>query len=168
MKLRKLKKQDAPMMLEWMHDPQVVENMKTDFLSKTIQDCERFIEQAQDTSESLHLAIADDCDEYMGTVSLKHIRDKTAELGITVRRCAMGKGFSAFGMKEIIRTGFEKLALKCIYWCVDPLNGRAVRFYEKNGCRRGPCPAQAEDYSREEKERFLWFSVSDSDLREEP
>ena len=81
MKLRKLKKQDAPMMLEWMHDPQVVENMKTDFLSKTIQDCERFIEQAQNTSESLHLAIADDRDEYMGTVSLKHIRDKTAELG---------------------------------------------------------------------------------------
>ena len=168
MKLRRLRKQDAPLMLEWMHDPQVVENMKTDFRSKTIQDCERFIEQAQDTSESLHLAIADDSDEYMGTVSLKHFRDRTAELGITVRRCAMGKGFSAFGMKEIFRTGFEKLALNRIYWCVDPLNGRAVRFYEKNGCRRGPCPAQAEDYSQEEKDRFIWFSVSASGLGENP
>lgn len=149
-------------MLEWMHDPQVVENMKTDFLSKTIRDCERFIAQAQDTSESLHQAIADDCDEYMGTVSLKHIKAGTAELGITVRRCAMGKGFSDFAMREIIRTGFEELALNCIYWCVDPQNGRAIRFYEKSGCRRCTCPAQAAGYSQEEKDHFIWFAVCDS------
>ena len=106
MKLRKLKTEDAPLMLEWMHDAGVVCSMKADFSSKTIDDCAAFIASAQDTSENLHLAIADENDEYMGTASLKHICNGTAEFGISIRKCAMGKGFSSFGMREIIKTGF--------------------------------------------------------------
>ena len=36
MKLRKLELKDAPLMLEWMHDETVVEDLHTDFASKTI------------------------------------------------------------------------------------------------------------------------------------
>lgn len=159
MKLRKLLSGDAPLMLEWMHDSDVVRDLKTDFSSKTIDDCAAFIESAQDTSENLHLAIADDNGEYMGTASLKHICNGTAEFGITIRKCAMGKGFSSFGMREIINTGFADYNLRMIYWCVDPVNHRAVRFYDKNGYKKCPPPSEASGYSDEEISRFYWYAV---------
>lgn len=136
MKLRKLQLKDAPFMLEWMHDKSVVENMQTDFASKTIEDCENFIRAANSTIHDLHLAIVDENDIYMGTVSLKHIENNTAEFAITVRKSAMGKGYSHFGMVEILRVGLEELGLDRIYWCVSSNNKRAVRFYDKNGYQR--------------------------------
>lgn len=132
MKLRKLKPDDAPLMLEWMHDPTVVERLNTNFAAKTLEDCRAFIDSAQNCREDLHLAIVDDSDTYMGTVSLKHMESGTAEFAITVRRAAMGKGYSAYGMKTILSYGIQELGLKAIYWCVSPENKRAVRFYDKN------------------------------------
>lgn len=136
MRLRKLEEKDAPLMLEWMRDPSVVEYMQTDFASKTIEDCLDFIKYAADHTTDVHFAVVDDNDEYMGTVSLKHIMDGSAEFAITVRKAAMGRGFSSFAMKEIIEYGFNTLNLNSIYWCVRPENKRAVRFYDKNGYKR--------------------------------
>lgn len=135
MNLRKLQQKDAELMLSWMHDDSVVHDLGTDFSKKTIDDCKNFIEYAQDETHDLHLAIIDDNDEYMGTTSLKHInREKSyAEFAITVRKEAMGKGYSSYGMSEIIRKGHEELNLKNIYWCVNVKNKRAVRFYDKSG-----------------------------------
>ena len=44
-----------------------------------------------------------------------------------------------------------------IYWCVDPENQRALRFYEKQGFHRGDVPAWAEEYTDEEKSRLIWY-----------
>lgn len=102
MNLRELKPQDAPLMLEWMQDASVVQYMGTDFASKTLEDCETFIQSSQNDSEFLHRAIVDEEDIYMGTVSLKHIDPlkRCAEFAITIRKDAMGKGYSDFGMRE--------------------------------------------------------------------
>ena len=151
MNLRTLEIKDAPLMLEWMHDDSVVHDLRTNFASKTIEDCVRFIESAQDQSESMHLAIVDDNDVYMGTVSLKHIKNGTAEFGITIRKCAMGKGYSHYGMEEIIKNGFENRGINMIYWCVDPANHRAVRFYDKNAYKRCDAPMEANEYRRKFK-----------------
>ncbi len=136
MKLRNLKKKDASLMLEWMHDSTVVENMQADFTRKTIQDCEAFIDASRHDKENIHLAIVDDSDEYMGTVSLKHVTCSEAEFAIALRKSAMGRGYSKYGMEEIIRHGLDDLGLTSVYWCVSPENKRAVRFYDKNGYRR--------------------------------
>ena len=81
--------------------------------------------------------IVNDQDEYMGTVSLKNIDRirQCAEFAITIRKSAMGKGYSAYGMQEIISEGFELLHLKYIYWYVRKENMRAIKFYEKMGMR---------------------------------
>ncbi len=136
--LRKLKQQDAPLMLEWMHDASVVAHLSANFAAKTLSDCERFIAASQEAKEDLHLAVAGEDDEYMGTVSLKHLDPvhKTAEFAITFRSRAQGKGYANFGMREILRLGLEELGLESIYWCVSPVNCRAVRFYDKNSYRR--------------------------------
>ena len=136
MYLRKLELKDAPFMLEWMHDGNVIGNLRTDFASKTIQDAEGFIEWSSNDKKNLNLAIASDEDEYMGTVSLKHIDNESAEFAITVRQKAMGKGYAKYGMEEIMKIAADDYGIKYVYWCVNPDNRRAIRFYEKNNFKR--------------------------------
>lgn len=145
MKLRKLEIKDAPLMLQWMHDKSVVSHLGANFAEKTIEDCKNFILSSWEDKDNMHLAVADDSDEYMGTVSLKHINRElgAAEFAITVRAEAMGKGFSRYAMTQIIKLGFQELQLQEIYWCVSPANIRAVRFYDKCGYLRA---AKVPDY----------------------
>lgn len=138
MRLRKLIPADAPLMLEWMHDADVVSYLGANFAEKKLEDCQRFIADSQTDPENLHLAVVDEDDTYMGTVSLKHIdrTSKTAEFAVTVRASAMGRGFSRFGMERILTHGIQDLGLSAIYWCVSPKNERAIRFYNKCGYQR--------------------------------
>lgn len=134
MKLRNLKRKDAAFMLEWMHDDDVTEYLNTDFSMFVLEDCIKFIEYSTEKSQNAHYAIVSDDDEYMGTVSLKNIdlQTSSAEFAITVRRSAMGKGYSWYGMTKILEIGFEKYNLESIYWCVLKENKRAVSFYDKH------------------------------------
>lgn len=166
MYLRNLEIKDAPLMLDWMHDDSVVHNLHTNFASKTIEDCESFIRASQDMSETMNLAIASDTDEYMGTVSLKHIdRDAgNAEFAITVRKESMGHGYSWFGMEAIINKAFNELGLKSVYWCVSRDNARACRFYDKHNFH------EALDISKDILDRYegvenlKWYSVLKGDV----
>ena len=159
MKLRELQPKDAPFMLEWMHDPDVVKHMRRDFASKTLEDCQQFIQSSKNSEEDFHCAIVNDEDEYMGTVSLKHIREGKAEFGITVRSCAMGKGYARFGMQRIIEKGFTELDLHEIYWCVAAENARALRFYDKNGYKRNEMPGNDIYYSPDVIAKMIWYRI---------
>lgn len=167
MKLRKLQEKDAKYMLEWMHDKDVVKYMQADFMSKTIEDCYNFINSSAIVTNDLHLAIIDDYDEYMGTVSLKHITEKDAEFAITIRSIAMGTGYSAEAMANIIDIGLNKMQLEKVYWCVDPVNIRAVRFYDKNGYKRFDvhesdligCLEANNGYTKVQIDGYLWYEV---------
>ena len=174
-KLRKLKQSDAPLMLEWMHDEDVVHFMKTDFQHKTLSDCEKFIESAQVDSNNVHLAATDDNDTYMGTVSLKNIDNESAEFAITMRKAAMGKGYAAEAMNQIIDKGLNELELGYIYWYVRPENKRAVRFYDKNGYQRIALDDLCREmelsktylesrggYIPKEAENYIWYLVKKS------
>lgn len=134
MRLRDLELKDSPLMLEWMHDEDVICRLKGNFSEKTLADAEQFILSSTDKKANIHLAIVSDEDEYMGTVSLKNIdcMNKSAEFGIAVRKSAMGRGYAWYGMEEIIRLAFDEYGLESIYWCVSRKNQRAVRFYDKH------------------------------------
>ena len=162
MNLRKLELNDVPLMLEWMHDPDVVKNMQADFAHKTLNDCENFIKASQIDSKNLHLAVVDDDNTYMGTVSLKNIKNGVAEFAITVRKSAMGRGFSKYAMSEIIRIGFEELNLKSIYWCVSPENTRAVKFYDKNRYNRIDFHKLniSKEYTLGQIQHYIWYQKS--------
>ena len=161
MNLRKLRADDAPLMLEWMHDDSVTHDLQTDFASKTLDDALTFINNSLTDEENLNLAIVDDNDEYMGTVSLKHIDNKSAEFAITIRSCAMGKGYSIYGMNEILKMAGEKYGLDYVYWCVSKENKRAVRFYDKNGFERVESD-QIDirgSYTSEQIASYYWYIV---------
>lgn len=161
MKLRKLEIKDAPLMLEWMHDKSVVEDLRTNFLTKTLEDCENFIRSSWNDHNNWNVAITDDEDTYMGTVSLKNIDEFSAEFGITVRSCAMGKGYALWAMKKALNIGFEEYEVQKIYWCVSPDNKRAVRFYDKNGFERVDSKEldMIEGYTQEQIEAYVWYWV---------
>lgn len=159
MHLRKLELKDALLMLEWMHDGSVTENLRTDFSLKTLSDVEIFIKTSWCDKNNLNLAVVSEDDEYMGTVSLKHIEDGSAEFAITVRSKAMGHGYSWSGMKSILEKAFNELGLECVYWCVSRKNARAVRFYDKHNFH------EAIDIPQRMLERYSdmgdlkWYSV---------
>ena len=162
MRLRELKQEDAPLMLAWMHDESVVSDLRGNFAAKTIDDCRAFIENSI-TEENIHLAIASDTDEYMGTVSLKNIENGSAEFAITVRAEAMGRGYSWFGMEEIIKKAFNELGLESVYWCVSRDNTRAVRFYDKHNFHEAlDIPQKVLDRYRG-VDNLKWYSVLKGD-----
>ena len=114
MKLRDLKLKDAPLMLEWMHDEELVRFFRTDFQDKTLGDCEAFIQTAA-AEQNRHWAICNDEDEYLGTVSLKHMdpQNGTAEYAIAI----------GIGLKRIeTRSGIRIDRLRR-----PPSTGRPVR-----------------------------------------
>lgn len=86
MKLRPLLQKDAPLMLEWMHDADMTKNLQNNFASLSLNDAEKFIISSQDDKSNVHLAIANNEDEYMGTVSLKHIDNQKKEAEFADRK----------------------------------------------------------------------------------
>ncbi len=162
MRLRELKQEDAPLMLAWMHDESVVSDLRGNFAAKTIDDCRSFIANSI-TEENIHLAIASDTDEYMGTVSLKNIENGSAEFAITVRAEAMGRGYSWFGMEEIIKKAFNELGLESVYWCVSRDNTRAVRFYDKHNFHEALDIPQKVLERYRDVDNLKWYSVLKGD-----
>ena len=159
MRIRKLKYKDVTGMLEWMHDERIVHYLRRSFTEKTSKNCISFIAKAQEETDNIHLAIVDDNDEYFGTVSLKHIQNNIAEFGIALRACAIGNNYAIFGMKEIFKYGYRTRGINTVYWCVDPDNQRAIRFYEKHGYHRCNIPERVFGYTDEEKCRYIWYQV---------
>ncbi len=160
MKIRKLELKDAEPMLAWMHDQDVVKDLSTNFTDKTIEDCKAFILESWSDNSNIHMAIADDMDNYLGTVSLKNLTNDNAEFAITIGKAAMGTGISALAMKKILKLGFKEIGLKNIYWCVSPENKRALKFYDKNGYQRTIIEKHTfscEGYTKKQIKEFIWY-----------
>ena len=168
MNLRKLELEDAPLMLEWMHDADVTKNLRANFESKTLADAEAFIQSSWNDKENIHLAVVSDTDEYMGTVSLKHVADGTAEFAITIRRVAMGRGFSAFAMHAIMERAFREYNLSLVFWCVDKKNERAVRFYDKNRYQEMPDPPVSAVERYAGISNLKWYAVRSVEIMKLP
>ncbi len=135
--LRSLLKSDAGPMLGWMHDPRVQKSFGRDFGDMRLEDCMRFIENSQAfETDDLNLAISTRQDEYIGTVSLKHIdhTSKSSEFAIVIRPEYQRQGVGYVAMEQIARVGFNVLGLDYIYLNVKKNNEVANALYKKYGC----------------------------------
>lgn len=163
--LRKLEQSDAELMLEWMHDKELTENMMADFQNMKLEDCVEFIKAAlTDETKNLHRAICSDDNEYLGTVSLKNIdyKSQNAEFAIALRRKALGKGVAVSATKQILEIAFEELHLSRIYLCVASCNRRAIKFYDKFGFLYEGC-FRKHVYIAKQRQDLLWYSILKED-----
>ena len=139
-KLRELEEKDAVYMLEWMHDSEIQKCFQRDMRNMSLRDAEEFcrtslVRNNLEDGQSFHYAIANEQDEYMGTISLKNINltSKSSEYAISIRRCAQGKGIAREATKLLLEKAFKEFGLHRIYLNVLSDNKRAIRFYEKCG-----------------------------------
>ena len=131
---------DAPLMLEWMHDPQVQTGFKKNMLEASLEDALTFIRGAQDTEiskvgQSMHFAIVNDEDEYLGTISLKNIDplNETAEYAIATRKVAHGTGAAFLATGLLLQKAFFEYGLNRVFLSVYANNESAIRLYERSG-----------------------------------
>lgn len=142
-RLRRLELTDAEPMLEWMLEPSIYEKMQYDPAKQSLEGCRRYIENSWTDRVNIHCAITNEKNEYLGTVSLKHVdmQNRNAEFAIALHPKAMGKGISKEALRLIMRKAFEELGLNKVYLYVRRDNERAVAFYKKcnleyEGCFR--------------------------------
>ena len=133
--IRELKKGDAAGMLEWMTDPEISSCFRYDVSKITLASCQKFIKMAYDNQEARHFAIANNRDEYLGTISLKNIdfEQGTAEFAIGTRSSVSGIGADATILA--LKAAFRELKLKKVYLNVYSDNVRAQKCYLKVGFR---------------------------------
>lgn len=135
MYLRSLMMKDEQGILEWMKDDSINRYFQfnpDDITSKSVRS---YIEKSWSDANNKHYAVADDMDEYMGTISLKNIdsRHANAEYAVALRKSAIGTGAASYATAEILMKAFEEFKLHKVYLNVLTENTRAVRFYEKIG-----------------------------------
>ena len=138
MRLRRLEEKDAEGMLEWMQDPEIQKDFRFNAGKKDMKSVMHFIQHADIQlidGKDIHYAIADEDDEYLGTISLKDINltDKKGEYAISLRRKAQGRGIATEATREILRLAFEEYGLERVYLNVFSDNDRAIRLYERVG-----------------------------------
>lgn len=132
--LRKLEEKDAAFMLEWMHDKEITAGFQRPFFKATLETVLLFIQNSF-AEENQNFAFVNDRDEYLGTISLKHIshvNDK-AEYAVVARKCAQGTGAAKKATEELLKYAFNELELHKVYLSVLEENTRAQKFYEKCG-----------------------------------
>lgn len=138
MRLRQLQEKDADGMLEWMQDAEIQRNFRFRTDNKTKEDVLEFIQKAKTEpveGESIHYAIADDNDEYLGTISLKDVdlTARNAEYAISLRRKAQGLGIGRKATEKLLKRAFCEFGFERVYLNVLADNHRAIRLYENCG-----------------------------------
>lgn len=130
-------------------------------LNKPAASCLEFISAANRNSECRHYAIADESDNYLGTISLKDVdtEKKTAEYAISTRSCAHGTGAAMQATEEVLKIAFEQLNLERVYLNVLVDNARANAFYKKAGFRFERCEEHAVKIRGEWKD-LNWYAIN--------
>lgn len=149
-------------MLEWMTDPEITRFFRFDASKMTLESCRAFIDGAGEQANCRHWCIADEQDEYLGTISLKDITATQAEYAVSTRAKAHGTGAAMEATRQILNIAFGELGLERVYLNVLAENGRANAFYRKAGFRFTHTENAALTIRGEEKD-LNWYEIERAD-----
>ena len=158
-RLRRLEEKDIPGMLEWMHDPEINRWFRFDAASMTEERVRQFI-AGSFTESNRHYAIADDGDQYLGTISLEDIDRENAHAlyAVSLRSEAQGHDIALTATKLLLEIAFRELELERVYLNVLSDNKRAKYFYEKAGFHFEGC-FRKHLKLRDEWHDWDWYSI---------
>jgi RimJ/RimL family protein N-acetyltransferase len=131
--LEPLRDEDSDALFAWINDRELVE-LSAVFRPVSRAEHDAWFATVRARDDVVIYAIRED-DALVGTCQL--ILDGTsAELRIRIGvRSAQGRGIGTWAVAELVRRGFEELALQRIWLQVFDVNARAIRAYEKAGFR---------------------------------
>lgn len=167
--LRALNPSDADRMLEWMHDADMQNNFQKTMNNKTREDVLFFINNSKTEIEdgnSVHFAISNESNEYLGTISLKNYsaRDRNAEFAIGLCKAAQGKGIGKAATKKVLQMAFKEWGLKRVYLNVLKHNERAIQLYEHCGFKyEGKFEKHL--YINGVYQDLLWYGILEEDCK---
>lgn len=166
MQLRELTLEDSAGMLEWFRDENVTSYLHGDYSNASINDAIKFISEESKYDNEVHYAIVNDENDYIGTVSLRHIDkvEETAELAIVVKSDYFAKGYAWFAVCEILKYAFNILQLRGVYWRVYQKNKRAIHFFDKHGFNKPDedIPKHIKQRHSNEKD-LIWYVALNGD-----
>lgn len=172
--LREHREEDAPLMLEWMHDLTIQKSFKKNMAKTTLAAARDFCKSAAipyrlTDGVSIHFAIADaDTDEYLGTISLKDIdiHNKAAEYAIATRKEVHGKGIAKQATGLILKKAFSEYGLHRVYLNVLADNDAAIRLYERCGFT---FEGEFRDHlrMRDKYMNWKWYGILDNEYDEQ-
>ncbi|MBR3178465.1 MAG: GNAT family N-acetyltransferase [Clostridia bacterium] len=157
-RLRPLEPKDADRMLEWMRDADATRYLHIGGEKTSYQDVSAFIEHASEREDTLHRAVVNSDDIYLGTISLKNISKERgdAEYAVAMHPDAWGTGASKAATEQILSYAFDTLKLDRVYLNVFAQNGRANRFYQKAGFQQY---AATEVKVGDEIKKLNWYEI---------
>lgn len=134
--LRPLERDDAPTLLPWVNDPDVIATLRM-YTPKNLQDELEFIERASQSDTEIILGIAlKESDKLIGSTGLHGIdwKNRHSELGIIIGdKTEWGKGYGTEATRLMVNYAFEILGMHRVWLRVYEYNHRAIRAYEKAG-----------------------------------
>jgi diamine N-acetyltransferase len=138
-RLRAIEKEDLPIFVTWLNDPEVRRNLQLFQPLSLAQEEEWFKGILQQPLEEQPLMIEVKTAEgwqSVGNVGLLKISntDRAAEIGIVIgEKIFWGQGYGTEAMRLMLKHGFKELNLNRIYLRVYETNLRGIRSYEKAG-----------------------------------
>ncbi|MDK2907091.1 hypothetical protein X928_05385 [Petrotoga miotherma DSM 10691] len=166
-KLRPLKLTDADYMKEFTEDEDISRNLLFTRYPFPTENMISFIKTSWEDKRNIHYAIANENDEYIGTISLKNISyiDKNAEYAIVTRKKYWGLNVASLATDKILNYGFYTLNLNKIYLNVLSSNLRAIRFYKKYGFNQEAI-FKKHVYRNGDYVDLIWFSYFKNDFND--
>ena len=132
---------DAPLILEWMNDPETTRYLGYGFLKKrSLGDVESEIALRLDgefTGERLSIEDAD-TGKYIGECGLiaPDERAMASEVSIVIVKGARGRGYGRAALKALMQKAFTELGYQKLYLKCAGGNAPAVRLYEALGFKK--------------------------------
>lgn len=141
-RLRAAEKEDIPVFLNWINDPDVTENLMLVYPMSRFEE-EQWYESMMQRPSSEHVMVIelitqtpDEKHNPIGTCQLHNIdwRNRSAEVGIMIgEKTCWDLGYGTETMRLLLTHGFGILNLNRIWLQVYAKNKRGIRAYEKAG-----------------------------------
>jgi RimJ/RimL family protein N-acetyltransferase len=138
-RLRGVEREDLPKFVEWLNDPEIIENLVMVLPMSTAEEDRWFEKLADRPPEERPLVIEMKTEQgwrMIGNSDFHNIewKNRSAEVGIVIGdKSVWDQGYGTEAMRLLVRHGFGTLNLNRIYLRVYEPNKRAIRAYEKAG-----------------------------------
>ncbi|MEW6299590.1 MAG: GNAT family protein [Thermodesulfobacteriota bacterium] len=164
--LRALDREDAPLLVTWVNDPEVTRTLEVFYRPRTLQQQLDFIETIYKSEHDIVFGIAlKGRDALIGVTGLHqiHFKERHAVFAIFIgEKSEWGKGYGTEATALVTGYAFETLNLNRVSLQVYEYNDRGIKAYEKVGFKREGVLRQEHYYAGR-----YWDTIAMAILKEE-